>query len=66
MENEAEAMEKSMKENPGATVSTGNSDINTGSAVSNNPDPDPSEKDRNKPKPTENRKTPKAVMKKVE
>jgi len=66
MESEAELMEKAMNENNVAGESTANRDVNTVRPISNCPDPNPFENDRNNPKPTEEKKMPKAVMKKVE
>jgi len=66
METEAELMEKAMNEKNGTGESTDNKDVSTGKPVSNNPDPNPYESDFNSPKPTDDKKTPKAVMKKAE
>jgi len=66
IESENEAIEKSLTENTAGVTEPAKNKVETANEpVSNNPDPDPSEKIRN-PKPIEEKKTPRAVMKKVE
>jgi cell division protein FtsQ len=63
MESENEMMQKAIDEN--ATATDENKTANLNEAVTDKSNSNPSEKDRNNPKPTEEKKTPKTVMKKV-
>ena len=67
METEAELMEKEMNEKNVTGIPADDKNENTGLPVSNNPNPQPYENDyRTGPKPTNDKKIPKAVMKKTE
>jgi cell division protein FtsQ len=66
IESENEAIEKSMTEkSEQVTTPSDNNIVNTNEPVTNNPDPIPAEKTLN-PKPAEEKKIPKAVMKRPE